>query len=76
MGALELGESRTAHFELLVSAEGRVTGCTILQSSGVAALDEASCAIMRRRARFEAARDSEGKRVGDMIRSSLGWTLR
>jgi TonB family protein len=36
-----------------VTGSGRVAGCRTLQSANVAALDRATCSILRRRARFE-----------------------
>src|SRR5947199_10312581 len=45
---------------LIVGTDGRVLGCTIAHSSGVAVLDEATCRILRSRARFTPAPDALG----------------
>src|SRR4051794_40828901 len=46
--------------DLSVEEQGRVIGCRITQSSGSASLDVATCNILRRRARFTPAMDSNG----------------
>jgi TonB family protein len=66
----------TVRFWVKVSAEGRVTDCQIIQSSGTAALDEATCRIIRERARYEPVRNAQGQPVesfdGDY---SITWRL-
>lgn len=57
--ALQKGESGRVSFVLDVNSEGRVTACTITASSGSSSLDEATCRLARRRARFEPARDEQ-----------------
>lgn len=67
-------EGRVA-FALDIGPDGRVTNCTIVTSSGSAALDSASCRIMRSRARYEPARDARGAPAPDRDRGELNWTL-
>ena len=55
------GAQGTAGFRLVIGADGAVTGCTITRSSGDAALDAATCAILLGRARYEPARDAAGR---------------
>jgi len=62
-------------FTLEVGANGRVTGCTITFSSGSSALDSATCRILRSRARFTPARDSNGMPVAAPYDDELGWKL-
>ena len=50
-----------ARFELSVGTNGRVSHCRITSSTGHAALDEATCKLVKRRARFDPAKDSSGK---------------
>lgn len=45
--------SGTVGYKLDVAADGRVTGCQVIKSSGHADLDEATCRLLPRRARFE-----------------------
>ena len=67
-------EGRVA-FLLDVGPDGRVYGCMIGHSSGSAALDSATCTIMRRRARFTPAIDSQGMPVAARVSSSFEWKL-
>jgi TonB family protein len=63
----------TTGFTLGVGPDGRVTQCVVTASSGHAALDNAACSIMRRRARFTPARDGAGNPVADTVASRLTW---
>ena len=56
--ALRSEEQGTVRASLQVGANGRVTGCTVTQSSGSSALDRATCSIIRSRARYSPATDS------------------
>ena len=73
--ALANREQGTVHFVLTVGPNGRVGDCRVTQSSGSAALDSATCRIMRARARFTPARDAAGHPTADTIESSIGWHL-
>lgn len=64
-----------ASFRLAIAADGRVTGCTITSSSGHKALDEATCTLVMRRARFEPARGSHGEAVAGSYTNSIVWRL-
>jgi TonB family protein len=62
--------------DLTISAEGRVTACTIVQSSGHAVLDQKTCDILRSRATFKPARGANGRPVEDHIRTPpIAWIL-
>ena len=50
-----------------VSAEGRPTACDIVRSSGHKVLDDATCRIVMRRARFKPATDASGRPVVDHV---------
>jgi protein TonB len=67
-------EGRVGH-HLEIGPGGRVTNCTIRRSSGSAALDEGTCRIVRIRARFTPARDSEGNAVPDTRDGEVIWRL-
>ncbi|WBY17687.1 TonB family protein [Erythrobacteraceae bacterium WH01K] len=69
------GYEGTAGFRLDVAANGRVTGCTITRSTGHAALDEATCDLATRRARFEAARDTSGQKTAGSFTSAVRWQI-
>ena len=65
----------TARFRLEIAASGRVEGCTITASSGHLALDDATCSLIRKRAKFEPARDRSGDAVAGSYSSALRWDL-
>ena len=44
-------------------------------SSGSAALDQATCRIMRSRARFTPAHDDHGQPTSDNVSSRIRWVL-
>lgn len=58
--ALRARAEGDVHFRLAIGANGRVSGCVVIASSGNSALDMATCRIMRSRARFEPARNRNG----------------
>jgi periplasmic protein TonB len=70
------GAEGTTRASLTIGPDGRVTGCSIVQSSGNTALDSATCNILRRRAKFVPARDSNGNATSDTITTpSIVWRL-
>lgn len=73
--ALRAGEQGTVGFQLDVGTNGRVTNCVVTSSSGSAALDSATCRIMRSRARFAPARDSTGAATTDTVSSRIVWSI-
>jgi protein TonB len=73
--AIRAEEQGTVRFALDVSPDGRVTGCTVLESSGSAALDNSTCRIMQRRARFIPALDRKGRPTTDRVTTRLRWVL-
>lgn len=64
-----------AQFRLEIAADGRVTNCTITGSTGHRELDNATCSLVTRRARFEPARGTEGEPVTGSYSSSVRWRL-
>lgn len=55
--ALRKGEQGTVRFVLHVDGRGVPTSCSITESSGVDTLDDTTCAIALRHARFQPPRD-------------------
>lgn len=64
-----------AGFALAISADGNVTDCVITQTTGHAILDETSCRILMRNARFTPARDASGRAVADSYNGRVSWRL-
>jgi protein TonB len=73
--AIRAEESGTTGFRLEIGANGRVSNCTITSSSGSSALDNATCRIMRSRARFTPAQDSNGQPTTDTTSARITWRL-
>lgn len=69
------GLAGRAGFTLSIDASGKVTGCTITRSTGHAPLDAATCDLVAKRARFDAARDGSGKPVAGTYRGAVTWQL-
>lgn len=74
--AQSAGAEGTAQAQLTIGPDGRVTGCNLIRSSGNSALDSATCNILRRRAKFTPARDSNGQATSDTITTPpITWRL-
>lgn len=56
--ALRANEQGTTSFRVAIGPDGRVTDCLVTSSSGSSTLDQATCRIMRSRARYVPAHDS------------------
>lgn len=69
------GWEGTAGFRLDVGKSGRVENCTITRSTGHDALDQATCRLVTRRARFEAARNDQGDVVSGSFSSAVRWQI-
>jgi len=50
-----------------IGTNGRVTNCMVIHSSGYKILDDTTCKIVTKRARFKPARDSQGNAVVDEV---------
>lgn len=74
--ASSAGAEGTARATLTISATGQVVGCDLIQSTGNRALDSATCSILRRRAKFTPARDSNGNPTTDTYTTPpIRWQL-
>lgn len=73
--ALSAGEQGNVRIRYLVTERGRVSECTIEQSSGSAALDQQSCAIWMQRMRFRPARDASGRPIPEASTQLFAWRI-
>jgi protein TonB len=73
--AMRADEQGVVSFSLDVAADGRVRACRVTSSSGSKALDEATCTIMIKRARFAPGRDAAGKAAAGTVSSRIGWHM-
>lgn len=67
--------SGTAGFRLQIAPDGRVTDCTITSSTGHSDLDEATCRLLPRRARFKPAKGTDGQPMADTYNGRITWRL-
>ena len=68
------GWGGTVVADLTVSARGTVEKCDIEKSSGYKLLDDTTCSILVKRARFYPARDKDGSAVADMFQTpEISW---
>lgn len=58
---------------LTIAESGRVTDCSVLQTTGQAPVDQALCDIMVRQSRWEPARDRQGNAVSTKVRYTATW---
>ena len=65
----------TVGYRLVVGSNGRVAACEITRSSGNSLLDETSCRLIERRARFEAATDGTGANVLGSYTGTVRWEI-
>jgi periplasmic protein TonB len=63
----------TVTVRLDVGSDGRVTGCSIVESSGSAPFDVTACLRLRQRARFDPARDAQGKAIAGQWSMRVRW---
>lgn len=73
--ALREDREGTTGFRVSVGPDGRVTGCTVTSSSGSPDLDEATCSLVTRRARFNPATDGEGQPTSDSYSNRVRWQI-
>ncbi len=73
--ALQAKQSGTVRYTLEIGPNGRVTKCLITQSSGSSWLDATTCRLMRSRARFTPAVDSNGNPATASVKQHYTWTL-
>jgi protein TonB len=70
----EGAEGRTV-FSVNVDAQGRVTSCNIVKTSGTPLLDSTTCALVVTNGRFKPAVDASGKPVAGVWKSAMVWQL-
>ncbi|MBB3859760.1 protein TonB [Novosphingobium hassiacum] len=73
--ALREEREGTTGFRVSIGTDGKVTDCQITRSSGSPDLDEATCANVRRRARFTPATDGEGQPTTGSYSNSVRWVI-
>lgn len=69
-------QTGTVALVLLIDESGKVADCTVTQTSGVAALDAQSCAIIKERGKFKPAIGLDGKPAKSSWLQRITWQLR
>jgi len=62
-------------YRLVIGTNGRVNACDITRSSGNRQLDEATCKLITRRARFDPATDGSGAEVVGNFTGTVRWQI-
>lgn len=73
--ALREGIEGTVQYAVVVGPDGRVTACSIQESSGSALLDERTCDVLQRYARYDPAIDNRGQLTSDRLFGIIEWQL-
>ena len=73
--AIKKGEQGSVTVSYSVTEKGKPANCTVVQSSGSAALDTQSCTLMTKRFRYHPARDAHHHRVAQHMNQVFDWSL-
>ncbi|HVF83853.1 MAG TPA: energy transducer TonB [Sphingomicrobium sp.] len=73
--AIRNEDQGTTAVRLTIDGSGRVSGCTVTASSGSSSLDNATCRIIRARARYTPAKDQNGQAIADSDSARIRWVL-
>jgi TonB family protein len=74
--AYAAGREGDVGLSLAIDDSGRLTGCSVTESSGEASIDAHACPHLTRNAVFHPALDDQGRRRGGTIAASLRYTIR
>jgi protein TonB len=73
--AMREGKQGVTGFRVSIGPDGKVTDCSVTKSSGSPELDDTTCKLITRRARFTPAMDGEGKPTTGSYASSVRWQI-
>ncbi len=73
--ARDSDQQGTTSVVLTIGPNGRVSNCSVANSSGSSSLDAATCRVLRSRARFTPAQDSSGNPTTGTVRQPIRWVL-
>jgi protein TonB len=68
-----LGAEGTVGVRYFVGSDGKVDRCEVIQTSGFAMFDDATCRLIQKRFLFSPARDETGKAVSWEVLSNYRW---
>ena len=75
IGARIAGIEGLVAVRFTIQADGRVSGCQILKSSGSSELDGTTCRLIERRFRYRPARDVQGRPIAEVATTSFTWGI-
>lgn len=73
--AMREDRAGTTRFSVTVDADGKVTSCQVTGSSGHSDLDDATCKLVTRRARFRPATDGDGNPTSGNYSNAVRWQI-
>lgn len=73
--AMRDGREGTTGFRVTYGADGRITSCDIVSSSGHDDLDAETCKLITRRGRFNAGKDRAGNPTGGTYSNRIRWQI-
>ncbi|MGN6058852.1 MAG: energy transducer TonB, partial [Sphingomicrobium sp.] len=73
--ALHQNEQGDVGVLIRVDSSGAVSDCTVEKSSGYVILDLQTCDLIRKRAKFQPARDSHGRAISSETHSHIHWRI-
>ena len=65
----------TVSFSLSIDANGKVAGCSVTGGSAPQELKDATCSLVSRRAKFNAATDGEGRPTSGSYSNTVRWQI-
>jgi protein TonB len=74
-GIVQAGRGGTVGVRYYVNPDGRVSGCSVTATSGIAELDTVTCRLIEQRFRFRPSRDGDGHPVRSVIVESHRWSI-
>jgi TonB family protein len=73
--SLDEMHSGSVTFALLIDEQGKIADCSVIGTSGAAALDAQSCAVVSKRARFKPAVGLDGKPAKSSLVQRITWRI-
>lgn len=73
--AVRNNEQGVTSVSFTVNTQGRAEGCQVTGSSGFSDLDQLTCTLVMRRARYTPAKDVGGNAMASTDRRSIRWTI-
>jgi TonB family protein len=74
--AYAAGREGDVGLSLVIDDSGRLTGCSVTESSGEASIDAHACPHLTRNALFHPALDDQGRRHGGTVAARLNYSIR